>query len=118
MAIRVKNYLDVPGQFINNGDIVKNVTKRVVIGSDEGAENFYMRVFTIEPGGFSPRHSHEWEHEVFVLEGKGVVVTSQGEISLKTGDTVFVPQDEIHQFKNVSENEEFVFICVIPKWGQ
>jgi len=118
MAIAVKKYLDVVGQLIDDGKNVKGVTKRVVIGKDEGAENFYMRVFTLEPEGFTPKHTHEWEHEVFVLNGEGVVYTSEGEIPLCGGDTVFVPAGEIHQFRNVSSDNDMEFICVIPKYGQ
>ena len=32
-----------------------------------------MRQFELAPGGHTPRHTHAHEHEVFVLEGAGVV---------------------------------------------
>jgi quercetin dioxygenase-like cupin family protein len=42
-----------------------------------GAPNFVMRLFEIDPDGYSPFHTHAWEHEVFVLEGEGTVLTEK-----------------------------------------
>ena len=49
----------------------KGVTGRVVIGSADGAVNFAMRIFELAPGGHTPLHAHEWEHEIFVHAGRG-----------------------------------------------
>ena len=35
---------------------------RVVIGPEENAPNFVMRVFELQPGAASPYHTHPWEH--------------------------------------------------------
>jgi len=40
---------------------------------------FAMRMFEVEAGGHTPFHSHDWEHEVFVLHGTGALVTEEGE---------------------------------------
>ena len=37
-----------------------------------------MRHFEIEPGGTTPLHEHEWEHEAFILTGGGVVYRQGG----------------------------------------
>jgi quercetin dioxygenase-like cupin family protein len=75
--------------------------------------NFVMRVFTLKPGGHTPSHSHPWEHEVYVLSGKG---RTEGESScdLAAGDAVYVAPDEVHSFVNAGD-EDIRFICVIPK---
>lgn len=104
-------------EIINNTE-AKDVKKRVVIGESEGASNFILRVFTLSPGGFSPRHAHSWEHEVFVLKGKGKVLLGQNFFSIAQGHAVFVPENIEHQFVNTSESDELEFICVIPKGGQ
>ncbi|UCB52490.1 MAG: cupin domain-containing protein [Candidatus Zixiibacteriota bacterium] len=91
----------------------KGVKVRWLISEKDGAPNFAMRLFEMEPGGHTPYHKHEWEHEVFVLKGKGDLVT-EGNISpLNEGDALLVPADENHQFKNTSE-EAFIFLCMIP----
>jgi len=89
-----------------------------VIGEEHGAPNFIMRVFTVAPGGHSPRHVHDWEHEVFVLRGEGKVLLDDSFTPIAEGHAVFVPGGVEHQFLNTSETEEFEFICVIPKGGK
>lgn len=91
----------------------ENCTVRQLIGQDQGAPNFAMRQFTVAPGGFTPRHSHDYEHEVFVLEGQGVVYEGDQEHPLAAGDTVYVAPNEIHQFRNTG-TDPLKFICLIP----
>lgn len=86
---------------------------RWLITKDLGAENFAMRLFEMEPGGYSPLHSHPWEHEVFILEGEGVVVGAEGEKKLTAGCVVFVPSGERHQFRNSGE-KTLKFLCLVP----
>ena len=89
------------------------VVKREVICADKGAPNFCMRVFDVEPGAPTHSHEHPWEHEVFVLSGRGVVIGKQGETQITKDSVVFVPPNEHHSFVNNS-NEVLRFICVIP----
>jgi quercetin dioxygenase-like cupin family protein len=91
----------------------EGVSLRVVIGEKEQAPNFVMRVFDVEPGASSPRHSHDWEHEVFILSGEGRVFGGGEEVSLSAGYTVFVPPMEEHQFTNTGD-DVLQFVCLIP----
>lgn len=83
--------------------------------TEDVAPTFAMRRFTIEPGGHTPFHRHDWEHEVFVLSGKGrlFVGTEREEISLGEEDVIFIPPMEWHQFAGVGD-VEFAFLCLIP----
>ncbi|MFN3410747.1 MAG: cupin domain-containing protein [Exilispira sp.] len=95
-------------------DGAKDTEYKVVIGKKEGAENFIMRIFKIQPGGNSPLHSHEWEHENYFLKGSGEIRNSKGEsIKVKAGDVAFIPPFEEHQYFN-SGSEILEFICLIP----
>jgi quercetin dioxygenase-like cupin family protein len=78
-----------------------------------GASNFAMRVFEVELGGFTPLHKHPWEHEVFILDGTGQLFDGEQTTIFKTGDVVFVPPNERHQFKNDGKTL-LRFICLIP----
>jgi len=89
------------------------VKLRVLIGEEEGAPNFIMRYFTVEPGGQTPYHTHPWEHEVFVLSGKGEVRQGSGRWSIGPGSVVYVAPGEEHQFLNVGD-EPLEFLCMIP----
>jgi len=86
---------------------------RWLITRDMGAPNFAMRLFEIEPGGHSPLHTHPWEHEVFILEGEGIVVGANEERRFKPGDVVFIPPNEKHQFKNDGK-KTVKFLCLVP----
>jgi len=80
---------------------------------NDGAENFAMRLFEIVPGGHTPEHSHNWEHEVYVLEGDGIVFCEDSEKQLRSGYVVFVPLNVVHYFRNIGKRT-LRFLCLIP----
>ena len=86
---------------------------RWLLGEKDGTVNFAMRQFEVAPGGYTPRHSHPYEHEVFVLEGEGVVFEGDEPHRLAAGDVVLVKPDEVHQFRNTGQ-APLKFLCLIP----
>jgi quercetin dioxygenase-like cupin family protein len=86
---------------------------RWLISRKDNAPNFAMRMFELEPGGFTPYHSHEWEHENFIVEGEGTLVTEEGEFPFKTGDVIYVEPYLKHNYKN-SGDKTLKFLCLIP----
>jgi quercetin dioxygenase-like cupin family protein len=86
---------------------------RWLVDEAQGAPNFAMRQFEVAPGGYTPKHSHPYEHEVFVLEGRGVVVEGDVEHPLSAGDFVFVTPNEVHQFLNTG-SAPLKFLCMVP----
>jgi quercetin dioxygenase-like cupin family protein len=86
---------------------------RWLIGEREGAPNFAMRQFEVEPGGHTPKHSHPYEHEVFILEGTGTILEGEVEHRFKTGDVIFVAPDDVHQFRNTGATP-LKFLCLVP----
>jgi quercetin dioxygenase-like cupin family protein len=91
----------------------QKVTVRWLIGRQTGARTYAMRLFEIAPGGFIPIHTHEEEHEIFVLHGKAKVHGSHEGVA-KKDDVVYVPSNEPHGYDNRDGKEIFRFICVIP----
>jgi quercetin dioxygenase-like cupin family protein len=92
------------------------VMKQIPIGAKEGAPNFVFRVFTMEPGGYTPYHSHPFEHVNYIIEGEGVIVDVDGkEHDVKQGDFALVMPDEKHQYKNASKDKPFTMICAVIK---
>jgi len=92
---------------------VKDVKLRWLISKKDGAKNFAMRLFEIQPGGYTPLHQHNWEHEVFIVEGSGISKDETNKTCFKQGDIFFVPPMEWHQFLNTGK-ETLKFICLIP----
>lgn len=113
--MKITKLENVPTQAMAFTD-VKGITKQVPVGVADGAPNFSMRVFTVDPGGYTPYHQHAWEHENYVLRGKGVLVDAAGlEHPLEAGDFALVLPGEMHQFRNNSATEQLQFICLVPK---
>lgn len=92
----------------------KGVDFRPLLAENVDPPHFYLRVFDISPGGHTPLHTHAWEHEVFVVHGKGKIVLESREERLLEGDAVFVEPNELHQFVNDGK-AMMRMICVIPK---
>ena len=84
-----------------------------LISESDGAPTFLMRHFTIEGGGFTPFHNHDWEHEVYVLEGQGTVRYENQEEKIGPGDAILIPPGKKHQFR--AGAEPLKFICIVPK---
>ena len=106
----VRDYREVE---VKEAEGLNGVSVRWVIAKDDGAPHFAMRVFDVQPGSSTPHHKHWWEHEVFVLGGKGVVRGKEGERSIQEGSVVFIPGEELHQFVNTG-TEVLRFLCLVP----
>ena len=92
---------------------VKDVSLRLLVGRGDGATTFAMRHFTIEVGGHTPRHSHNYEHEIYILEGAGRV-EHEGEFhDIRAGDSLFIEPNRIHQFVNHG-SAPLRFLCLVP----
>jgi len=107
-----KNQTDVPIQPVKM-EGAKDVGIQVLISDVDAAPNFAMRRFTVAPGGHTPHHTHDNEHEVFVLSGEGTLVFDGEEYPLHPGSFALVDPGVIHQFRNAGD-ENFVFLCVVP----
>jgi quercetin dioxygenase-like cupin family protein len=67
----------------------------------------------VQPGGHTPRHSHPFEHENFVVEGEGRVWINGEWRTLTVGDVVFVPGNMEHTYENTGD-VTLKFLCGIP----
>ena len=91
-------------------------SKQVPLSREDGAPVYSYRVFTIEPGGNTPFHQHNYEHMNYVIEGDGFLVNEKGEKQpVKKGDFALVLPNEKHQYQNISDKNPFVMICGVPK---
>jgi len=94
----------------------KGAHKQVPISKEDGTPAYSFRVFTIDPGGYTPYHAHPYEHLNYIIEGNGVIVTESGEErAIKKGDFALILPNEKHQYRNKSADKPFVMICAVPK---
>jgi quercetin dioxygenase-like cupin family protein len=106
------HYTDVPAQVY--GDEAPGVTIRWVIDEKaDGAPNYALRVIEVAPGGHTPRHTHPYEHENFVVDGRGRVLIEDSWHEVGPGSVIFVPAGVLHTYENIGD-APFRFLCGIP----
>jgi quercetin dioxygenase-like cupin family protein len=110
--MKIIKYTDVKPVIFDSG-MAKGIAARVVIGKNDGADNFCMRIFEVSAAGSSPRHSHDWEHEIFIHSGIGEVYNNGNWTPVSAGSVVFIPGNEEHQIRNAG-SELLIFACLIP----
>ena len=91
----------------------EGIRVRWLIKKEDGAPNFAMRLFELQPNGRSPLHSHSWEHEVYILKGNCKVVCEGQEKKATAGYVVFIPPNLKHQFANAGKST-LKFLCLVP----
>jgi quercetin dioxygenase-like cupin family protein len=94
-------------------DGAKDVTIRWLISKADGAENFAMRLFEVQPGGCTPLHTHPHEHEVFVIEGQGILFYEGQQHLFGAEYVIFVPGGKEHRFQNTGDSI-LRLLCIVP----
>lgn len=107
------HFTDVSEEKPTMGDA--RATIRWLITGAKGAPNFAMRVIEIaNVGDRIPLHTHDYEHEVFVIEGRGRLISRSGTTNIAFGNYGLILAGEEHGFENTGSGP-LRFICVIPK---
>ena len=110
----IRNINDTPMDPVQM-DGVRGTSMAVMIGRRDNAPHFAMRSFAVEPGGHTPRHQHDYEHEIFVVSGRGSILLDGQQHEITSGDAVYVPANELHQFTVPQDaSEPFRFLCMVP----
>ncbi len=112
LGFKVAHYTNVKAEDVKKPGFT-GVQVRWLITKEDEAQNFAMRCFEIEPGGQSANHTHDWEHEVFILNGQCLVAFGDQEKRVGPGYFVFIPSKVSHNFKNTGK-ETLRFLCLIP----
>lgn len=106
------HYRDVPAEFF--GDDAPGVRIRVLIDEKDGfSPHYVLRMIEIHPGGHTPYHSHPFEHENFILEGRGYLTIGDVRWMIGPGYVAYVPAGVPHMYECAGD-EVFCFLCGIP----
>jgi len=89
------------------------VRMQIMVGRADGAANFSMRHFAVEPGGHTPRHAHDYEHQVMILEGTARVEYDGEFHEVAEGDVLYIEPNRTHQFVNHGDGT-LRFLCLVP----
>ncbi len=110
----VRRVDEVPVADLSDGQAIVGATKQLLIGPEDGAPTFAVRLFTLAPQGHTPHHGHAFEHGVVVLAGQGELVTEEAVHVLTPTTVAHVAPGEAHQFRNTGR-EPLRFLCVVPR---
>ncbi|MFC4553210.1 MULTISPECIES: cupin domain-containing protein [Halorussus] len=94
-------------------DAAEGMSKGVLVGEEQGAPNFAIRRFELEPGAEVPEHTNEVEHEQYVLSGEYVVGIGDEEYTVEEGDSLLIPAGVVHWYRNESDAPG-AFLCAVP----
>jgi quercetin dioxygenase-like cupin family protein len=92
-------------------------TYTITVTGEDTAGRFCVIDMHIPPGGGPPLHRHDFEETFVLLEGE-MEATFRGERStIRAGETVTIPANAPHRFKNVS-SQPVRLICICSPAGQ
>jgi quercetin dioxygenase-like cupin family protein len=100
-----------------NNEHIKDVIKQVAVGPKQGWEGYVMRIFTIKNGGYTARHSHDWPHINYIIEGSGTLHINGKDNPVEQGSVAYVPNNATHQFM-ANKGTNLKFICIVPEKGE
>ncbi len=86
---------------------------RFLLTAEDGCPRYAMRLMEIASGGYTSFHNHQEEHEMYFLEGEGVLRTDTGECRIRAGDALLLMPCEHHQIRNTGSGM-LRMICTVP----
>ena len=74
---------------------------------------FCVEIF--EPGGKTPLHQHRIGVEMFfILKGEGMAVCDGKIVKLRTGDSLLVPPQGVHEIVNTGNQRLYALCFMVP----
>ena len=107
------HFTDVEEHDVKEYDSTGTTIRWLVTKEKDGAPNFALRRFEVQPGGQICMHNHKQEHEIYILAGEIEVITETNTYLAKTTDVLYVPPNEVHGYRNKG-NTTVSFLCIIP----
>jgi quercetin dioxygenase-like cupin family protein len=93
------------------------VSLRWLLSKEVGTPHFEMRYIEIEAGCNTQGDPHEFEHEIYVLRGKGRFEGKDQTVSIASGDAILISPGEKHRFYSTGD-EPLEIICIIPNGSE
>ena len=92
-------------------------TYTITVPGEATAGQFTVIDMHVPPGGGPPPHRHSFEETFILLAGEMEATFRGKKIVVKAGETVTVPSNAPHQFKNVS-GQPVRMLCICSPAGQ
>jgi quercetin dioxygenase-like cupin family protein len=108
----LKHARDVPAEPVEKPGF-SGFAARYLLTAGDGCPRYALRLMEISPGGCTSYHRHREEHEMFFLEGEGVLACNGTENRVVAGDAVLLLPCENHQVRNTG-SRCMKIICTVP----
>lgn len=79
-----------------------------------GSKNMQLFHTKFEADGETYSHTHEGESGLFVIKGKLLLTTDEGEYVIEANTAVFIPPLIRHKFKNIGKTEALAISVFSP----
>ena len=117
----VHRFIGEKGNFNWEGAIPRGYSKpdtkgadgKVLIGKADGAQQFIIRYFSVQPGGWTAHENHRHDHGILILHGRACVLLGREEVEVGPLDAVYISPGEAHQLRALGE-EPLGFLCIVP----
>ena len=109
----LKHSGDVPAEPVNKPGF-SGMQARFLLTASDGCPRYALRLMEIAQGGFTSFHRHKEEHEMFFIEGTGVLRTDdENEVKIQAGDALYLLPCESHEITNTGTGM-LKMICTVP----
>ena len=92
-------------------------TYTILLTGDDTAGRFTLIDMHVPPGGGPPPHRHDFEETFAILDGEIEVTFRDVASTVRAGETVNVPANAPHSFRNVSDAPSRM-LCICSPPGQ
>lgn len=107
MAAQIHHLLFSELPAIKRSDEVVNF---VIAGPKQNTKNFKTSITRMRAGSSVPRHSHNCEEQVTVLEGRLKFVLGDKVVECGRYDSTYISAGVQHEFANVGDGDAFVMV--------
>ncbi len=84
-------------------NLLPGLAHQTLAGPEHGLRGLAVWSQIIEPNAATPPHRHDCEEAVVVLDGEGTLILGGAESRFRSGDTVILPPNEVHQLINTGD---------------
>jgi quercetin dioxygenase-like cupin family protein len=92
-------------------------TYTILLTGEDTADKFCLIDMHVPPGGGPPPHRHDFEEAFTLLEGQVEAVFRGEKTIIRAGETVNIPANAPHSFRNVSDGTVRM-LCICAPAGQ
>lgn len=88
----------------------EEIVNLVIAGPKQGAKNIKSGITRLSPGAVVPRHTHNAEEQVTVLEGSLRIVMGDKTVICGRYDSTYISAGVPHEFSNIGDGDALAMV--------